>query len=235
MNVLRKAFDQHAAKWAAGGLPILSHGLKMSSATLSAIDESVIASLRLSNEEIARCAGVPPPMYGDLSAGGIVNSEVLVRHWLSVSAGGLIERFEREWERLFRMDGRRDLVEMSLEALLRSDVGTHADALAKLVQGGVLTPNESRRQVGTGPAAGGDQLFVQRQMVPLTLAAGLAQVELDTKAAALEPDPGPDPALEPAPEGDAPPAGDGPPEDAAAVAESAMLGALARARRRSAP
>jgi len=179
MLELREAFDLQAAKWATGGIPILAGGLKMSSSNLAAIDESVITSLRFSNEEIARTAGVPPPMYGDLSSGAIVNSETLVRHWLSVSLGGLIERLERELDRLFRMDGRHDLIEMSTEALLRSDLAAQAAAMAQLVQGGVMKPDESRRTLGLGPAPGGDQIFVQRQMVPVTLAADLAQAELD--------------------------------------------------------
>jgi HK97 family phage portal protein len=191
MGELREAFDQQAAKWATGGVPILGRGLKMSSADLSAMDESVITALRFSNEEVARCAGVPPPMYGDLSAGAIVNSETLVRHWLSVSLGGLIERLERELDRLFRMDGRHDLVEMSTEALLRSDLAGQADAFAKLVQGGVYTPDEARAQLGRGPAEGGGQLFVQRQMVPVTLAAELAQAELDRLTAPPPPPPPP--------------------------------------------
>ena len=178
MQELRQAFDEQSTKWATGGIPILAGGLKMSSSNLAAIDESVIASLRFSNEEIARTAGVPPPMYGDLSSGAIVNSETLVRHWLSVSLGGLIERLERELDRLFRMDGRHDLVEMSTEALLRSDLAAQAAAMAQLVQGGVMMPDESRRTLGLGPAPGGDQLFVQRQMVPVTLAADLAAAEL---------------------------------------------------------
>lgn len=178
ITTLRAAFDKQSANWATGGIPILGGGLKMSSANLTAIDASVIGSLRFSNEEIARCAGVPPPMYGDLTSGAITSSEILVRHWLSVSLGGLIERFERELDRLFRMNGRDSLVEMSTEALLRSDLATQAAALAQLVQGGVLMPDESRKQLGIGPADGGDQLLVQRQMVPLTLAADLAAAEL---------------------------------------------------------
>lgn len=227
MTDLREAYDAQASKWATGGMPILSGGLKMSSANLAAIDESVIASLRFSNEEIARCAGVPPPMYGDLSAGTIVNSETLVRHWLSVSLGGLIERLEREFDRLFRMDGRRDLVEMSTEALLRSDLAAQAEALAKLVQGGVLKPDESRRQMGLGPADGGDQLFVQRQMVPVTLAAELAQAELDKLTAPPPPPPAPAPPavpeLAPEPEPDA--------EEAGRSAERAMREVIQRARK----
>jgi HK97 family phage portal protein len=199
---LRDAFDVQATKWATGGLPILAGGLKMSSANLTAIDESIIGSLRFSNEEVARCAGVPPPMYGDLSAGSVTSSETLVRHWLSVSLGGLIERLEREFDRLFRLDGRRDLVEMSTEALLRSDLASQAEALSKLVQGGVLYPDEARKQLGQGPADGGNQLFVQRQMVPITLAVDLAKADLD-KATAPPPPPVPapptvDPAAPPA-------------------------------------
>jgi HK97 family phage portal protein len=217
MRELRMAFDEQAAKWETGGIPILSGGMKMSSANLSAIDESVIASLRFSNEEIARCAGVPPPMYGDLSAGAIVNSETLVRHWLSVSLGGLIERFERELDRLFRFDGRHDLIEMSTEALLRSDMVAQAQALSTLTTGGVLAADEARATLGRGPLPGGDQLMVQRQMVPLTLAAELAQAELDALTAPPPPPPPPpEPAPEPAADPNAPPV----PDPAAAQVES---------------
>jgi len=200
MKILRQAFDEQATKWATGGIPILSGGLKMSSSNLAAIDESVIASLRFSNEEVARCAGVPPPMYGDLSAGAIVNSETLVRHWLSVSLGGLIERLERELDRLFRMDGRHDLVEMSTEALLRSDMAAQAEALSKLVQGGVFPPDEARATLGKGPMPGGNQLFVQRQMVPVTTAAQLAAAELaNLTAPPPPPPPPPEPPVPPDP------------------------------------
>jgi len=217
MAALRDAFDLQASKWATGGIPILAGGLKMSSATLTAIDESIIGSLRFSNEEIARCAGVPPPMYGDLSAGSVTSSDTLVRHWLSVSLGGLIERLERELDRLFRMDGRHDLVEMSTEALLRSDVAAQAEALSKLVQGGVMKPDEARKTLGQGPADGGGQLFVQRQMVPLTLASELAQAELDNLTAPPPPPPPP-----------APPPALPPPDDPAAREAQATEAAAAR-------
>lgn len=219
MADLREAYDVQAAKWATGGIPILAGGLKMSSANLAAIDESVITSLRFSNEEIARTAGVPPPMYGDLTGGGsLSSSETLVLHWLSVSLGGLIERFEREFDRLFRMDGRHDYVEMSTEALLRSDLAAQAQAMSQLVQGGCMTPDETRNRLGLGPAPGGDQLFVQKQMVPVTLATELAQGEVNKMTALWGPEPAPPP--EPAPD-EAPPPEPPPdepePEDTAAA------------------
>lgn len=188
MKTLRERFDEQSKGWETGGIPILGGGLKMSSANLAAIDQSVIASLRYSNEDIARCVLVAPPLYGDVTGGGVINTEALINHWLSVSLGGLIERFERAVERLFGMDGRHDYLLMSTEALLRTDLASQAEALAKMVQGGVLKPNEARKHVGEGPADGGDQLLVQRQMVPLSLSEQLADAELK-KATAPPPAP----------------------------------------------
>jgi len=211
MKSLRERFDEQSKNWATGGIPILAGGLKMTSANLAAIDTSVVSSLRYSNEDIARCVLVSPPLYGDVTGGGIINTEALINHWLSVSLGGLIERFERGLERLFGMDGRSEYIEMSVEALLRTDLAGQAEALSKMVQGGVLMPNEARRHVGEGPADGGDQLLVQRQMVPLPLAADLANAEL-SKALAPPPAPPPPPGAEPPP-----PA----PDDAKAEADAA--------------
>jgi len=217
MRALRERFDEQAKDWQTGGIPILAGGLKMTSANLAAIDTSVVSSLRYSNEDIARCCLVAPPLYGDVQGGGVINTEALINHWLSVSLGGLIERFERGLERLFGMDGRRDYVEMSTEALLRTDLKSQAEALSQMVQGGVLMPNEARKAVGEGPADGGDQLLVQRQMVPLALAQQLAEMELKP------------PAPPPAPS-NAPPPPDAAANDAAAAkAEAVTRAAIERA------
>jgi HK97 family phage portal protein len=225
MKSLRERFDEQAKSWATGGIPILAGGLKMTSANLAAIDQSVVSSLRYSNEDIARCVLVAPPLYGDVSSGGAqINTEALINHWLSVSLGGLIERFERALERVFGMDGRSNYLVMSTEALLRTDMAAQAEALAKMVQGGVLMPNEARRHVGEGPADGGDQLMVQRQMVPLPMAAQLADAEL--KKALAPPAPPPQPPGAPAPPPPNPNADAQAEADAAAVTRAAIERAM---------
>ena len=90
-----------------------------------------------------------------------------------------------------------------------------------MVQGGVLMPNEARRHVGEGPAEGGDQLLVQRQMVPLPMAAKLADAEFK-KATAPPPPPPPLPWRRATP----------PEDDAEAEAEAAEVtrAAIERAR-----
>ncbi len=178
IKVLREAFDKQSTAMASGGIPILGGGLKWQAMGISSEDAQVIEALRMSNEEIARCCGVPPPLIGELQAGALASTETLIALWLSISLGGLIERFERGLERLFGFDGATDTVNMDVAALLRTNLQARIDALTKGVQGGILTPNEARRTEGYGPIDGGDQAFMQRQNTPIDLLGELAAADL---------------------------------------------------------
>lgn len=201
---LREAYDEQAKGLASGGVPILSNGLKWQAMSITSEDAEVIAALRMSNEEIARCVGVPAPLIGDLEKAGITNTEAMIGHWLSISLGGLIERYERALDGLFELNARTEWVEMSTEALLRVDMAARMDALTKGVQGGVYAPNEARKREGLSPVAGGDQVFMQRQNTPVNLLGQLAVADL---AKATAPPPAPEPPAEdaPPPEETAPP------------------------------
>jgi HK97 family phage portal protein len=187
MQKLRDAYDEQAKGMAQGGVPILSSGLKWQAMSISSEDAEVIAALRLSNEEIARCVGVPPPLIGDLEKSALTNTEAMIAHWLSISLGGLIERYERGLENLFELNGRTEWVDMSTEALLRVDLAGRMEALSKGVQGGVLTPNEARRHEGLSPIEGGDQAFLQRQNTPVNLLGQLAAADLANAQKAAAP------------------------------------------------
>lgn len=195
MNRLREAYDEQSKAMAKGGVPILSNGLKWQPMSLSTEDSEVIAALRMSNEEMARCVGVPGPLVGDLEKAGLANTEALIGHWLSISLGGLIERYEAALERLFDLNGRSEWISMSTEALLRVNSKELMDSLTKGVQGGVLTPNDARRRSGLwlSPIEGGDQAFLQRQNTPVNLLGELAAAEL---AKASSPQPSAPPASE---------------------------------------
>jgi HK97 family phage portal protein len=178
LNRLRAAWNGQAQGMAQGGIPILGWGLKFQPLSISSEDAQVIEALRMSNEEIARCVGVPGPLVGDLREAALSNTTALIAHWLSISLGGLIERYEAALERLFGLNGRTEWVDLSTEALLRVDITKRMDALTKGVQGGVLKPNDARRQEGLSPAEGGEELFLQRQNTPVNLLAELAAAEL---------------------------------------------------------
>ena len=128
---LREAYDAQAKGMAQGGVPILASGLKWQAMAISSEDAEVIAALRMSNEEIARCVGVPGPLIGDLEKSGLTNTEALIEFWLSLSLGGLIERYECGLNELLGLDGRAQWVELSTEALLRTNLVQRMEGLTK--------------------------------------------------------------------------------------------------------
>lgn len=198
IETLRAAFDKQSALINQGGIPILMGGLKWAPMGISSEDAQVIDALRMSNEEIARCVGVPPPLVGELQAGALTSTETLIAFWLSISLGGLIERYERGLDRLFGFDGVSDTVDLDVSALLRTNLQARMEALTKGVQGGILTPNEARKSEGLTPIEGGDGAFMQRQNTPIDLLDQLAAAELKNATAPPPPAPAPAPAL-PAP------------------------------------
>lgn len=179
---LREAFDAQAKAFAQGGVPIMGSGLKWQQTGMTSEDAEVIAALRMSNEEIARCVGVPGPLVGDLEKSNLSNTEALIEYWLSLSLGGLIERYELDLGRLLGLDGRREWVDLGTEGLVRANLVQRMEGLTKGVQGGVLAPNEARKREGLSPIAGGDQVFMQRQNTPVNLLAELAASDLASES-----------------------------------------------------
>ena len=181
MVTLRAAWDDQSKKMAQGGVPILSSGLKWQPMSITSADAEVISTLKMSNDEIFRALGVPPPLLGALEHATLANTEQLVQAWLAFSLGGLLERYERAFDALFGFNPRIDRIEMSVDALLRSNLDGRMTALSKGITGGVLSPNEARKREGLSPVDGGDQIFLQRQNTPVDLLSQLAAAELQTK------------------------------------------------------
>jgi len=57
-------------------------------------------------------------------------------------------------------------LEFNFDSLLRADMATRAESQSKLVNAGILTPNEARAQEGRGPQAGGNTIYLNSTLVP---------------------------------------------------------------------
>lgn len=170
LDLLRTKFAEQSKAWAQGGLPVLSHGLKFQTVSISSQDAQLVEAQRMSIEDIARVYGVPLPVVGDLTHATLQNVEQLVNLWLSVSLGALIENIERSLDALFEMPRtaeRNEFVELDTAALLRLDFSGRIDALVKGVQGALYTPDEARAREGLPPVKNGGVPYMQQQMVPL--------------------------------------------------------------------
>jgi HK97 family phage portal protein len=195
MAQLRAAWQDQAKGLAAGGIPILSGGLRWQPLSIASQDAQLVQSQRMSVEDICRVFGVPPPLVGDLSHASLNASETLVRHFLSMSLGSYLELTERALDRLFGLP-EGQYVELDTTSLLRTDFTGRIEGLTKAVQGGLFTPNEARALEGQSPIDGGDTAYLQRQMVPIDKIGDLLEAEAEAKKA-------PEPAAAAAPEPDA--------------------------------
>lgn len=176
MHQLRAAFAEQSKQWASGGMPILASGLKFQPMAISSQDAQLVQAQRMSVEDICRVYGVPPPLIGDLSHATLNNTETLIAHFLSMSLGSYLETLERTLDRLFGLSA-SEYIELDTQALLRTNFETRINGLTKAVQGGLMTPNETRLKEGLAPVVGGDEVYLQRQMVSLETMAALAAQE----------------------------------------------------------
>jgi HK97 family phage portal protein len=166
IETLQIKMAEASKRWAMGGMPILSRGLKFQPLSISSVDAQLIEAQRLSIEDIARVYGVPLPVIGDLSKATLQNVEQLAGLWLAIGLGALLENLERSLDALFDLPA-DEWIELDTAALLRTDFLARVEGLTKAIQGGLMSPNEARARESLSPVAHGDTVYVQQQMVPL--------------------------------------------------------------------
>jgi HK97 family phage portal protein len=123
---------------------------------------------RLLIEEFARIFNMPPAFLQDLTHGTFSNVEQqdlqVVKHVISPWATA----FEKEINlKVFGRDNDGVYSEHLVDALLRGDLKTRAEAGSKMIVSGMLTPEEWRKRENLPGMAGANKLFIQGAMVPL--------------------------------------------------------------------
>jgi hypothetical protein len=98
---------------------------------------------------------------------------------------------EDKFTQFFDMNGRTEWLEFDTDYLFRTEMQARVEALARSVQGGLRTPNEARAVEGLNPVTGGDQIFMQQQMVPVEVLA--TRTDLTSKPPTSGPNPPPTP------------------------------------------
>jgi HK97 family phage portal protein len=188
---LRQRWAAQTTGTAAGGTPILTHGLKWQQTGISQRDAQVIEALKLSDKQIAGVFGVPGILIGVDDGKTFATTEALMNYWLSNGLGYLLDHIEVQLDQFFGLPA-DEWTEYDTEALLRTDLLSRIDALTRGVQGGIYAPNEARAKEGYRAVEAGDEPRVQQQVVPLSFA--------------TNPPPKPEPAAPAIPPADAPPA-----------------------------
>jgi HK97 family phage portal protein len=137
----------------------------------------MLATRKFSVEDICRAYGVPPGMAGSQEPGASSYASALV--WREQFRDDAVLKFtrkiERQHDRLLALPerlagapGASVQFKFNLDGVARTDLLARYQAHSEGVRGGFLKPNEARALEDKAPVDGGDQLYMQSQMVPIT-------------------------------------------------------------------
>lgn len=135
-----------------------------------AVDAQVVEQLQLSDKSICQPFGIPPFIVG---AESLPSGQKPAEYMLSYFKLCLQQHVNAMETLLTRGLGlpQGQYVELDTDQLLRMDQGRRAEVYGAMVGSGILTVNEARAEFDRTPVPGGDQVFLQKQNVPLDVAA----------------------------------------------------------------
>lgn len=150
-----------------GGLTYLPLGVDNEKSQLTELQHTI-------NTMIAGTFRVPTWKIGDLTKTSYANMEAGELGYITST----LDPFFQLWEDAIR----RDLlttrqygqytVAFDRQSLIRSDVKSLHEALAKGIQSGIYSQNDARRKLGENPIPDGDRYLVNSALVPVTQAGG---------------------------------------------------------------
>lgn len=165
---------------------VLEAGFTYSQISLSPKDVELLDSRRFQVEDIARFMGAPSVLINDGSAQTAWGTGIgqIVRGWYQIKFRPHLERIESSVDiHLIPVTDRgRIRMAFDFDALLRSDMEMRFKAYKEAVTGGFMSPDEARAKEGWGKKPGGDELYMQQQMVPLRLLATGAGLKTSTQS-----------------------------------------------------
>ena len=163
-----EAFENLKASWgtAHGGeananrVAILESGVKFSPITMSPQDVQLLESRKYSRSEIAGLFRVPAHMIGDLDKATYSNIAQQGAEFHRYSLAPWLTMIEQRLNMTLTA-GATERFKFDISELIRGDVEAEVTAYSKLLEIGVLNPNEVRSKFGLSPRDGGDDYVSQ--------------------------------------------------------------------------
>lgn len=152
----------------AGQIAVLSGGMKFEPLQMTAVDAQLIEQLKYSAQAVCSAFHVPAFKIGirDVTYN---NAEMANTIYYSDCLQSHIEQIELALDEGLGIgegspkDGATYGVEFDLSGLIRMDTASQVSTLSEAVTGGLLAPNEARRELGRKPVKGGDTPYLQQQ------------------------------------------------------------------------
>lgn len=150
---------------------VLEAGMKYEQVSLSPQDIELLSSRRFQIEDIARFFGVPSILINDMSQASAWGSgiETIIQGWYKLGLRPYLTSYKSSMKANLLTPAERLTMEFDfdIDELLQPSWAERIKSGKEGVQGGLIMPNEWRKEEGMPPAKGGDALLVQQQMVAL--------------------------------------------------------------------
>lgn len=157
----------------AGKTMVLPHGINYERDSQTNKDMDFLNMRKFSREVVAGIVGVPPLVIGNFDSANYANAREQLRAfwdyvgkpWLMKILGALNESLVHP-EIDEDLELRADMAQ--IDALVDSQT-TRVDNVSKLVQGGILTLNEGRKELGKQAIPDGDKLLLPLNLTPVDI------------------------------------------------------------------
>ena len=155
------------------GVAVLEGNLTFEPITVNPTDAQLLETRQFNVVDICRFFGVSPVKAFDLTKSSYSTVEATNLSFLTETLSPLLEKIELEFERKLYKPSEKDSIDVRFDTatLLRADKQSLANYYNTLFNIGAITGNEIRKQLDYPAIEGGDEAFVQVNLMSLKNAA----------------------------------------------------------------
>lgn len=155
-NNWNKAYNANGS-----GLAVLQGNMHYQPIQLSANDSQLLESRTFNVSDIARFFGISPVLLGDLSNMSYNTIEAIQQDFLLHTLQPYIVMVEEEFtKKLLKPSEENLMIDLDETYLLRTDKSATSNYYTSLVNNGIISRNEARKELGYEEIEGGDKLII---------------------------------------------------------------------------
>lgn len=168
IKLLKESFmDRHAGIDNAGRPIFLEEGMDLVQFAISPHDAQFLESRQFTVTEIARWFNMPPHKLKDLTRATFSNIEEQDIEWVQDTLRPWCVRIEQAitTQLVSPAEQHEIFAEFVMDAIMRGNTVARAEYFARMIQSGVLTPNEVRAKENWNPVEGMNVLYMPLNMM----------------------------------------------------------------------
>ena len=144
------------------GIAVLESGMKYQQISSNSKDAQLLETRLFNIQEVARWFNISPVLLGDLSKTSYNNLEQAQLQLVTNTLAPYVIMLEQEINRklILPKDKVKYYIDVVEEDIIKQDKQSQVNYLSTLVDKGIITRNEARKQLGYSPVEGGDDLTI---------------------------------------------------------------------------